>query len=263
MSSPTLVIDHLCVRYGPTVAVAELCLQIQPGEIFGLLGPNGSGKSSTLGAIIGDRPVAKGTITVLGQSAADDPLTYRRRIGLVPQELALYEELTAEQNLLFFGRLFGLHGNELKTRVSQVLDFVQLTEQAKRPARTYSGGMQRRLNLGCALLHRPALLLLDEPTVGLDIQCREAIFENLRQLKEQGTALVFTTHHLQEVEQLCDRIAIMDHGQLMMQGTIHELCHPSKRRNRLDAGHPLTTGPRASRLESLFLDLTGRSLRDT
>jgi ABC-2 type transport system ATP-binding protein len=238
-----LSLQDVTIRYGARVAVAALSLEVQRGEVFGLLGPNGCGKSSTLSAIVGALAPAAGSIVVAGRRHADDPLAYRRHIGLVPQELALFEELSAEDNLLFFGRLYGLKGPVLRQRVAEALQFVRLEEQAHLRARTLSGGMQRRLNLGCALLHNPGLLLLDEPTVGLDVQSRDAIFASLRALRDQGRALVFTTHHLEEAEQLCDRVGIMDRGRLLAVGTLDELCTNS-------------TGPR---LEGVFRELTGRS----
>jgi ABC-2 type transport system ATP-binding protein len=219
-----LSLRDVTIRYGAAVAVDALCLEVSRGEVFGLLGPNGSGKSSTLAAVAGTLAPAAGEIRVLGVREPDSPLAYRRHVGVVPQELAFFEELTAEANLLFFGRLYGLRGAELKARVAGALECARLTGQERRPARTLSGGMQRRLNLACALLHEPPLLLLDEPTVGLDVRSRDAIFASLRLLRDQGRALVFTTHHLEEAEELCDRIGIMDHGRLAAAGTLRELC---------------------------------------
>jgi ABC-2 type transport system ATP-binding protein len=260
--STVLSLQEVTIRYGDFVAVNALSLHVHRGEIFGLLGPNGSGKSSTLSAIIGAVAPAAGNIRVCNRAEQDDPLAYRRHIGLVPQELALFEELSARENLLFFGRLHGLRGDEVRRRVNDALNFVCLQEQADRPARTYSGGMQRRLNLACALLHEPELLLLDEPTVGLDIQSREAIFASLRTLRAAGRALVFTTHHLAEAELLCDRLGIMDRGRLLAVGTLEELCAGcSASRLRSDPAHTLS-GPHGARLERVFLQLTGRSTRD-
>jgi ABC-2 type transport system ATP-binding protein len=258
MSSTLLSLDDVTLCYGGFVAVDGLCLEVQRGEIFGLLGPNGSGKSTSLSAIAGALRPAAGEIRIAGLRESDDPLAYRRCLGLVPQELALFDELTAEQNLLFFGRLYGLAGQPLRQRVAEVLEFVRLSEHARRRAGTFSGGMQRRLNLACALLHEPDLLLLDEPTVGLDIQAREAVFASLRDLRERGCGMVFTTHHLEEAESLCDRIAIMDHGRLIAQGTLAELC---------DDGPPVASSysvaaARGASLERVFLGLTGRSLRE-
>jgi len=258
-----LALEHLTIQYGDFTAVEDLCLGVAAGEIFGLLGPNGSGKSSTIAAIVGDRPRAGGFIQVAGRCERQDPLGYRRHLGLVPQELALLEDLSAEQNLRFFGSLYGLSPSVLRKRSREVLSFVRLSDQGRRGVRTFSGGMQRRLNLACALLHQPALLLLDEPTVGIDIQSREAIFACLRDLRDRGTAMVFTTHHLEEAEQLCDRIGIMDRGRLIASGTVTELCE-SVNGWRVDPPHVgQRSGPRGPRLERVFLELTGRSLRDS
>jgi ABC-2 type transport system ATP-binding protein len=251
---PVLSLRHVTIRYGDLVAVRDLSLDVAAGEIFGLLGPNGSGKSSTIAAVAGDHPPDEGTVRIAGRTDSESPLDYRRRLGLVPQEIALFEELTAGQNLAFFGRLYGLTGARLRDRLDEVLEFVRLAEHARRPVRTFSGGMQRRLNLACALLHRPSVLLLDEPTVGLDVQSREAIFGCLRQLRDDGAAMVFTTHHLEEAEQLCDRVGIMDHGRLIASGPIAELCEEG--RWRLDGPH----APRA--LERVYLELTGGSQRE-
>src|SRR5262245_50054449 len=254
---PVLSLHQVTIRYGDFLAVRDLSLDVAAGEIFGLLGPNGSGKSTTLAAIAGERTPDHGSIRLAGRRIDEAPTEYRRRLGLVPQELALYEDLTAEQNLVFFGRLYGLSGGHLRQRIEEVLGFVQLGEHAGRRARVFSGGMQRRLNLACAILHRPSLLLLDEPTVGLDIQSREAIFACLRQLRDDGAAMVFTTHHLEEAEQLCDRVGIVDHGQLVASGPPGELC-AQMTHWRHDRPH----GPRRLALERVFLELTGRSTRD-
>jgi ABC-2 type transport system ATP-binding protein len=267
-----LSLHDVTLCYGGFVAVDSLCLSVQRGEVFGLLGPNGCGKSTTLAAIVAAHAPTTGEIRIEGRLERQDPLGYRQRIGLVPQELALYEELTASENVSFFGRLYGLGGRKLRERVEEVLHFVRLAEHARRVVRTFSGGMQRRLNLACALVHEPALLLLDEPTVGLDIQSRDVIFASLRELCDRGTALVFTTHHLEEAELLCDRIGIMDHGKLIALGTLDELCaaFPAEveqeplSRWRLNAPHTLAEiAPRQAGLERVFLELTGRSLRET
>jgi ABC-2 type transport system ATP-binding protein len=272
MATPLLSLHDVTLCYGPFVAVDRLSLEVLPGELFGLLGPNGSGKSTTLSAIAGALCPSAGEIRVAGQRESDDPFAYRRLIGLVPQELALFDELTAEQNLLFFGRLYGLTGHTLRQRVAAVLDFVRLSEHARRRVRVFSGGMQRRLNLACALLHEPALLLLDEPTVGIDPQAREAIFASLRDLRDRGCALVFTTHHLEEAEALCDRIAIMDQGRLIAQGTLAELCaelpeegpllSPCRRGAGPLSSPRLAVAGHTANLERVFLGLTGRSLRE-
>ncbi len=259
--APALALRDVTLCYDGVPAVESLSLHVRRGELFGLLGPNGSGKSTTLSAIVAALRPAAGEILVAGRRERDDPQAYRRSIGLVPQELALYEELSGEQNVAFFGRLYGLSGRALRQRVAAVLEFVQLIEQARRPVRALSGGMQRRLNLACALVHEPALLLLDEPTVGLDIAARDAIFASLRRLGAAGTAVVFTTHHLGEAELLCDRLGIMDRGRLIAEGTVAELCAACAAAPDLDAGPRWRPhGPhRLAGLERAFLELTGRS----
>jgi ABC-2 type transport system ATP-binding protein len=257
-SDSVLSLRDVTIRYGSAVAVDALSLEVAAGEIFALLGPNGSGKSSTLLSVAGVLAPAAGTIRVCGIDPASRPLEYRRRFGIVPQELALYEDLSGEANLRFFGKLYGLRGRELEGRVEATLELVRLTDQARRPARTYSGGMQRRLNLACALLHQPALLLLDEPTIGLDLASREAVFACLRTMRERGCAIVYTTHHLQDVELLCDRAGIMDRGRLIALGTLRQLLAlPGQphQRLRLDAAH---VG-----LERVFVQVTERSRRES
>ena len=254
-----LSLQDVTVCYGATVAVDALCLEVRRGEIFGLLGPNGSGKSSTLSAVAGTLAPCAGVIRVEGLCERDDPLAYRRRIGLAPQELAFYEDLTAEENLRFFGRIYGLSGSVLHRRVAETLDFVRLKDQARRPARTYSGGMKRRLNLACALLHEPAVLLLDEPTVGLDLQSRDAVFASLEALRQRGCALVLATHHMQEAERLCDRVGVMDRGRLVACGALRELFAGDSEE---DASPACSAPARAPRLERLFRELTGRSTAD-
>jgi ABC-2 type transport system ATP-binding protein len=274
-----LSLQNVTLRYGAAVAVDGFSLEVHAGEIVGLLGPNGSGKSSTLSAIAGTLSPSTGEIRVGGIVEREEPLAYRRLIGLVPQELALFQDLTALDNLLFFGRLYGLKGRDLKASVARALEFVRLADHARvRPSR-FSGGMQRRLNLACALLHEPALLLLDEPTVGLDPQSREAIFPSLRALRGRGCALIFTTHHLEEAEQLCDRLAIMDHGRLLALGTLEELhaeqpsgyvwpdpLEPDRIGGAAGSNRKARPARRESSarpsLEQVFLELTGRSPRD-
>jgi ABC-2 type transport system ATP-binding protein len=215
MDRPTVLsLQDVTIRYGDLVAVERLSLEVARGEVFGLLGPNGCGKTSTLAVIAGALAPSAGTVRVAGRREADDPLAYRRLIGLVPQDLAFYDELSVADNLRFFGRLYGLRGGALARAVADALDFVGLQGQARRPARTLSGGTQRKLNLACALLHEPALLLLDEPTAGLDVEARDALFAGLDRLRRRGCALVFTTHHLDEAERLCDRVAILARGRL-------------------------------------------------
>lgn len=223
-NSPVLSLDGVSLRWGTKWVVTGLTLEVHAGQILGLLGPNGSGKSTTLSAITSQKPIDAGSILIGGISHQEAPELYRHRLGYVPQDLAFYEELTARDNLMFFGRLYGLHGRTLRERVMDALDFVQLVNQADRKPNTFSGGMQRRLNLACALLHDPTLLLLDEPTVGLDVASREAIYDLLTHLRKRGRTIVLTTHLLEEAATLCDQIAILNQGKLMAHGSLEEVC---------------------------------------
>lgn len=244
MNDIVLALDNVTLDYGSEPVVESLTLHVRRGEILGLLGPNGSGKSSTLAAIVGELCPTSGHIRLLGLDPIDDSLEHRRRLGFVPQELAVFDEMTAADNLRFFGRLYGLHGSALQRKVSKTLDFVQLSEHADRLVSTFSGGMQRRVNLGCALLHEPRLLLLDEPTVGLDIRSRDAIFASLLSLRERGCAMIYTTHHLEEAERLCDRIAILHGGRLQAHDDLATIVRPGK--NMEDAYRHWTSGKRAA-----------------
>lgn len=208
--------------YGDLVAVDGISLEIQRGEAFGLLGPNGAGKTTTIHMLVGALSPDAGQIEMDGAADATRP-DIRRRIGVAPQTLSLYEELTGAENLAFFGRMYRVRGGRLKERVAWGLAFAGLTERASDRVKTYSGGMKRRLNLACALVHDPAVLFLDEPTVGVDPQSRNYIFENIETLKQQGCTVVYTTHYMEEAQRLCDRIAIIDHGKIIAVGTIPEL----------------------------------------
>jgi ABC-2 type transport system ATP-binding protein len=272
-----LELKNLTKRYGERVAVDRLSLSVKRGERFGLLGPNGAGKTTTISMLVGALKPDSGEILFNGEplSGECDPL--KRKIGYVPQELALYEDLTAAENLRFFGAVYGLGGAKLTARVEYGLEVAGLTDRAKSRVRAYSGGMKRRLNLAAALLHEPELLVLDEPTVGVDPQSRNAIFEALEKLATEGITLLYTTHYMEEVERLCERIAIMDQGQIVAEGTQAELREllptAQKRAITLEAdeallellkSHGLSWQEATERggLESVFLHLTGRSLRD-
>lgn len=272
-----LELKNLTKRYGERVAVDRLSLCVKRGERFGLLGPNGAGKTTTISMLVGALKPDSGEILFHGEplSGETDPL--KSKIGYVPQELALYEDLTAAENLRFFGAVYGLGGAALAERVHYGLELVGLTDRAKSRVRTFSGGMKRRLNLAAALLHEPELLVLDEPTVGVDPQSRNAIFEALQGLAQNGLTLLYTTHYMEEVERLCDRIAIMDQGQIVAEGTQAELAEllPTEKSRTITlaaddttlallAAHGLSwrEGGERGGLESVFLHLTGRSLRD-
>jgi ABC-2 type transport system ATP-binding protein len=218
-----LALHDLRVRYGPRLAVAGLTLTVRAGEIVGLLGPNGSGKSSTLAAAAGVLDPAGGWVSAGGVRRDADPRRFARLVGLVPQEPAVYDELSCEANLAFFGRLYGLGGDDLRVRVERGLRFARLGDRRRQPAGTLSGGLKQRLNLACALLHDPAVLLLDEPTAALDPASRDGLFAELHQLKERGHAILLTTHHLDEAEHGCDRVAVLRDGVLTACGTPGEL----------------------------------------
>jgi ABC-2 type transport system ATP-binding protein len=202
-------------HFGTLKAVDGVSFSARPGEILGLLGPNGAGKTTTVSMISGLLAPDRGEILIDGRPLAGDEDPLKQRIGLVPQDLALIEELSAHDNLAFFGALYGLKGTALRTAETQALDLVGLTDRAGDRVATFSGGMKRRLNLAAALLHDPDILLLDEPTVGVDPQSRNAIFDNLEALKSQGRTIIYTTHYMEEVERLCERVIIMDHGRVL------------------------------------------------
>lgn len=294
---------------GGTVAVDGLSLEIRRGEVFGLLGPNGAGKSTTIGMATGLIAPDSGTVEVDGGGAGPgaggqpgsptDPRV-RVRLGVAPQSLALYDELTGEENLRFFGQLYGLGAARLKERVAKVLDEVGLAQRGTDRAGTYSGGMKRRLNLAAAMVHEPPLLLLDEPTAGVDPQSRNSILDLVRALAKAGRTIIYTTHYMEEAAKICDRIGIVDHGKLLALGTLDELTsahggdsvvvvrRTSGEEERIATSDPMrelakavtsaasaggggsggggggVSEVRVERpdLESVFLKLTGRSLRD-
>jgi ABC-2 type transport system ATP-binding protein len=210
-------------RYGSLVALNDVSLDIARGEFFGLLGPNGAGKSTTMSLIAGLRAPDSGTLTLDGAPLTAANSASRLSLGLVPQHIALYPELNAAENLRIFGELYGLRGADLRARIDAALEAVQLADRRKDPVKNFSGGMQRRLNLVAALLHRPKLLLCDEPTVGVDPQSRNAIFEYLERLNREGLTIIYSTHYMEEATRLCSRIGIIDHGKLHALGTLDEL----------------------------------------
>ena len=218
-----LKIERVSKAFGAIRAVDAVSFEVRPGEIYGLLGPNGAGKTTTILMISGLLKPDAGEIFVAGTAFWSDPQKAKRIMGVVPQELAIYEELTGRENLEFWGRIAGLSSGEARSRTAELLTALSLTDRAGDRVKTYSGGMKRRINLGCALLHKPQLLLLDEPTVGIDPQARLNILEFIRGLRVSGTAILYTTHYLEEAETLCQRIGIIDHGRLLAEGTLSEL----------------------------------------
>ena len=313
MTSVLLSVDHVSKSYGARLAVDRVSFKVMRGQTVGLLGPNGAGKSTTVGMICGLLPRDGGSITLDGEPVGQGANGAKRKIGFVPQDLALYEELSALENLKLFGALYGLGGAHLKQRCDAALALVNLADRAADKPATFSGGMKRRLNIAAALLHDPQLLILDEPTVGVDPQSRNAIFDTLETLKAQGRSLIYTSHYMEEVERLADHIVIIDHGKVLAdespaalyrrlpaQAALNAELAQAPAAALLDAiaGQPGVTGVRAdgsqldiglaaaahaapllawldaqgcqllhfatakTSLENIFLNLTGRSLRD-
>lgn len=215
MAASILRVKNLHKSYGPTIALRGVSFEVAEGEIFGLLGPNGAGKTTLLSIVSCLLEADAGEARIHGKIVNLADKEMRRHIGIVPQELALYDELSARENLNFFGRLYGLKESELKRRVQEVLAAVGLEDSADKRVAVYSGGMKRRLNLGAALVHQPSLLLMDEPTTGVDPQSRNHIFEEIRRLNRSGTTVVYTSHYMEEVQALCPRVGILDHGKLI------------------------------------------------
>jgi ABC-2 type transport system ATP-binding protein len=217
--SAQLELRGLGKDYGERTAVKSLDLDVARGEVLGLLGPNGAGKTTTISMACGVVTPTRGTVTIAGQPLREA----KQKLGLVPQDLALFEELSADQNLRYFGALYGLRGADLGKRVGWALEVVGLSDRARDVVKTYSGGMKRRLNIAAGLVHEPELLVLDEPTVGVDPQSRNHIFDTVRALHARGMTVIYTSHYMEEVEALCERVAIMDHGEIRALGTIAEL----------------------------------------
>jgi linearmycin/streptolysin S transport system ATP-binding protein len=215
-----LTVSNLRRQYGDILAVNNVCFSVSKGECFGLLGPNGAGKTTTISIICGILRPDSGQVLIDGQQITSDTSPIKQRIGYVPQDLALYEELDAISNLRLFGALYHLSGDTLGKRIDEALTLTGLADRAHEPITRFSGGMKRRLNIGAALLHDPDLLIFDEPTVGVDPQSRNAIFDTLKALQSRGKTLIYTTHYMEEVERLCDRVAIMDHGQIIANDTL-------------------------------------------
>jgi ABC-2 type transport system ATP-binding protein len=214
--------ENLKKHYGATVAVDDVSFEVQKGQTFGLLGPNGAGKTTTIQLLCGLLKPDAGKITLDGKT---DPglVEVRMSLGVVPQALALYEELSALENLRFFGRIYGLGGRKLKDRIDKCLDIAGLTQRSKERISKYSGGMKRRLNMVCSLLHDPPILLLDEPTVGVDPQSRNLIFETIENMSKEGRTIIYTTHYMEEAQRLCDRVAIIDHGRILDMDSVENL----------------------------------------
>ncbi len=283
-----LVFDHVSKSFGDLRAVDDLSFEVEAGEVFGLLGPNGAGKTTAINMAVGLLEPDEGVVRFADEAFDRDPrdAENRRSLGLAPQSIALYEQIGGADNLRFFGRLHGLRGSDLEERVVACLDFADLTDVGKKVVSKYSGGMKRRLNLAVAIIHDPELVLLDEPTVGVDPQSRNAIFERVEQLRDAGKQVVYTTHYMEEAQRLCDRVAIIDRGRLMALDTVPALIEvhggpgnlvvrTGDSESRHETTDPLGTLAELQArqavdhfqylppdLETVFLNLTGRALRD-
>ena len=297
---------QLVKRFGALTAVDHLSIRVERGEVFGLLGPNGAGKSTAINMIVGVLRPDEGQVKIAGEADPTRP-EVRRRLGIAPQALSIYEPMSAYENVRFFARLYGLQGRTLDERVMWAIEFVGLTDRRSDRASTFSGGMKRRLNLACGIVHDPEVILLDEPTVGVDPHSRNHIFDRVEELKARGRTIIYTTHYMEEAERLCDRVALIDHGRILDLGTVRELTerHGGRAIIRIETVEPPTADLAASfagqvdgtmltfatddivgdvsrtlprlegagarvrslridppDLEAVFLELTGRQLRD-
>jgi ABC-2 type transport system ATP-binding protein len=293
-----LRVSELRKTYGDRIAVDSISFSVEPGEVFGLLGPNGAGKTTAISMCCGVTTASQGDVAIGGVDLRKEPYAAKRKLGLVPQELAIYDNLSATQNLRYFGAIAGLDNASLAQRIPWALNIAGLADRATEPSKNFSGGMKRRLNLACGIVHKPELLMLDEPTVGVDPQSRNHIFDAVRELARSGMSVVYTSHYMEEVEALCDRIAIMDAGNIVATGRIAELvaqhagagvevvitdaenCQVDESRGNLirvaalaDLASVLAAlqvaaisveaiSSRAANLETVFLALTGKALRD-
>ncbi|MEL7667368.1 MAG: ABC transporter ATP-binding protein [Actinomycetota bacterium] len=221
--SSIVEVRALTKRFDELVAVNDVSFSIEEGEVFGLLGPNGAGKTTTISMVSCLIEPTSGTIVVNGHDSAREPGALKAALGVVPQEIALYPTLTAAENLRFWGSMYGLRGDALKSAVADALELAGLADRAKERVEKYSGGMKRRINIAAGILHKPRVLLMDEPTVGIDPQSRNHILETVKDLNAAGMTVLYTSHYMEEVEYLCDRIAIMDHGVIIAEGTLNEL----------------------------------------
>lgn len=251
MSNTVLKLEGLTKKYDHKPVVDHINLEIKQGEIFGLLGPNGAGKSTTMNMVCSLVKPTAGKIELFGYDTKTDRKQVKSKLGYIPQELALHGNLKAWENVELFTSLYGIKGNELKKAVTQSLEFVGLLDKRNGFAKTFSGGMKRRLNIACAIGHNPELLIFDEPTVGIDPQSRNFILEKIRYVNSQGTTVIYTSHYMEEIEALCSRVAIMDNGKIIAIGTKQELVEMVT----ADKDSSMT-------LEEVFLTLTGKKLRD-
>jgi len=215
--------EQVIKKFGDVTAVDKVSLEIEEGEIFGLLGPNGAGKSTAINMITGLLTIDKGSISIYGKDVRKDKMTTKSCVGIVPQDIAIYEDLTSLENVKFFASLYGLRGKMLEEAALEALEFTGLSEKKNQFPKNFSGGMKRRLNIACAIAHKPKLIIMDEPTVGIDPQSRNHILQSVKKLNEMGSTIIYTSHYMEEVEEICTRIAIMDHGKVIALGTCMEL----------------------------------------
>jgi len=218
-----LRIEGVTKKFGDVVAVDNVTLSLNEGEIFGLLGPNGAGKSTAINMVTGLLSMDKGKIYLMDLDIRKNSMETKRNTGIVPQDIAIYEDLTSIENVKFFASLYGMRGSQLTEAAEEALEFTGLSDKAKAYPRQFSGGMKRRLNIACAIAHKPKLIIMDEPTVGIDPQSRNHILQSVKRLNEMGCTIIYTSHYMEEVEEICTRIAIMDHGKVIAQGTGDEL----------------------------------------
>jgi ABC-2 type transport system ATP-binding protein len=246
-------VRNLVKHFGKHEAVRDVSFTIGKGEIFGLLGPNGAGKSTTINMMCGYLEPNSGDTLLNGVSIQKEPRKVKRELGVVPQEIALYKDLSSLENLDFFGEIYGVPTRERRERSEEVLHFVGLYDRRKEPIKNFSGGMQRRINMAVAMIHQPQFLMMDEPTVGVDPQSRENIFDTIEQLRDRGTTILYTTHYMEEAERLCNHIAIIDNGQIIAMGTLEQLLALRDQTREVARPHGL---------QELFIQLTGKTLRD-
>lgn len=244
---------NLVKHFGKHEAVKGVSFTIGKGEIFGLLGPNGAGKSTTINMMCGYLEPTSGDTLVDGMSISKEPLKVKRVLGVVPQEIALYKDLNSLENLEFFGQIYNISARQRKERAAEVLHLVGLYDRRREPLKNFSGGMQRRINMATAMIHQPLFLMMDEPTVGVDPQSRENIFDTIEKLRDQGTTILYTTHYMEEAERLCNHIAIMDSGTIIAMGTLQQLLALRDQAREVTRPHGL---------QELFIQLTGKTLRD-
>ncbi len=257
MSQSAIEVLDLHKSFGALHAVQGVNFTVQPGEIFSLLGPNGAGKTTTISMLATLLRPDQGEARIMGHSILSDSTGVRQALGVVPQEIALYEDLSARENLTFWGKMYGLRGSKLKQRVDEALEMIGLTERAGGQVGKFSGGMKRRVNIAVALLHRPAVVFMDEPTVGIDPQSRRSILDNVVALKNQGMTVLYTTHYMEEAQELSDRIAIMDHGQVIAQGSLDELVKIVGQADRLRLTMSGVSGPAEERLTQVWTQVAG------